>query len=69
MAETDDSSRVWNLVDKIGFCMLSTRSGEHTKARPILLCIWNTITGWVVTLRHGEQLMISRPRWPISIPR
>jgi general stress protein 26 len=35
MAETDDSDRVWSLIDKIGFCMLSTRSGEQIKARPM----------------------------------
>jgi general stress protein 26 len=35
MAEIDDISRVWNLIDKIGFCMLSIRSGEHIKARPM----------------------------------
>ncbi|PZM14378.1 pyridoxamine 5'-phosphate oxidase family protein [Rhizobium tubonense] len=35
MEENDDTERVWNLVDKIGFCMLATRSGEHIKARPM----------------------------------
>jgi general stress protein 26 len=35
MAEIDDISRVWNLIDKIGFCMLSIHSGEHIKARPM----------------------------------
>ncbi|MGO4567593.1 pyridoxamine 5'-phosphate oxidase family protein [Rhizobium sp. 2YAF20] len=35
MVETDDIARIWSLIDKIGFCMLSTRSGEHIKARPM----------------------------------
>jgi general stress protein 26 len=35
MAGTDDITRVWDLIDKIGFCMLSTRSGEQIRARPM----------------------------------
>jgi general stress protein 26 len=35
MADTDDITRAWDLIDKIGFCMLSTRSGETIRARPM----------------------------------
>ncbi|MCB2399406.1 pyridoxamine 5'-phosphate oxidase family protein [Rhizobium ruizarguesonis] len=35
MAEHDDATRVWELIDKIGFCMLTTRSGDDLKARPM----------------------------------
>ncbi len=31
----DDADRVWALMDKIGFCMLSTRDGEDIRARPM----------------------------------
>lgn len=32
---TDDAGRVWKLMDKIGFCMLSTHDGEDIRARPM----------------------------------
>ncbi len=35
VAEHDDATRVWELIDKIGFCMLTTRSGDDLKARPM----------------------------------
>ena len=31
----DDISRVWDLADKIGFCMLTTQSGIDLRARPM----------------------------------
>jgi general stress protein 26 len=31
----DDSSKVWDLAEKIGFCMLTTRSGTDLRARPV----------------------------------
>lgn len=31
----DDTSRVWDLADKIGFCMLTTQSGVDLRARPM----------------------------------
>ena len=30
-----DSSKVWELADKIGFCMLTTQSGLDLRARPM----------------------------------
>lgn len=35
MAEQDDATRVWELIDKIGFCMLTSRSGDDLRARPM----------------------------------
>lgn len=35
MSEQDDIERVWDLIDKIGFCMLATRNGEQLRARPM----------------------------------
>lgn len=35
MTHDDDLDRVWNLMKKIGFCMLSTRDGEDIRARPM----------------------------------
>ena len=30
-----DADRVWKLIEKIGFCMLSTHDGEDIRARPM----------------------------------
>ena len=35
MAADNDIDRVWRLMKKIGFCMLSTRDGEDIRARPM----------------------------------
>lgn len=35
MAHTDDIDRTWTLMQDIGFCMLSTRTGDHIRARPM----------------------------------
>lgn len=32
---SDDTTRVWELIDKIGFCMLTTQSGGVLRARPM----------------------------------
>lgn len=31
----DDESRVWELIDKIGFCMLASRDGDEIRSRPM----------------------------------
>jgi general stress protein 26 len=35
MVSDNDVERVWSLMNKIGFCMLSTRDGEDIRARPM----------------------------------
>lgn len=35
MTETDDTEKVWTLMEKIGFCLLSTHDGEDIRARPM----------------------------------
>ena len=35
MADDSDIDRVWKLIEKIGFCMLSTRDGEDIRSRPM----------------------------------
>ena len=35
MANETDVDRVWSLMDKISFCMLSTRDGEDIRSRPM----------------------------------
>jgi general stress protein 26 len=30
-----DNEKVWDLAEKIGFCMLTTQSGAELKARPM----------------------------------
>lgn len=32
---TNDTDRAWKLMEKIGFCMLSTREGEDIRSRPM----------------------------------
>lgn len=31
----DDNTKVWDLAEKIGFCMLTTQSGRDLRARPM----------------------------------
>ncbi len=33
--DKDDSERVWDLTEKIGFCMLVTKAGADIRARPM----------------------------------
>ncbi|WEX09516.1 pyridoxamine 5'-phosphate oxidase family protein [Chelativorans sp. AA-79] len=35
MAETDKEERVWELIRKIGICMLASRDGDMLRARPM----------------------------------
>ena len=35
MAHEDDVKRVWDLMEKIGFCMLATHDGEEIRSRPM----------------------------------
>ena len=35
MAEYEDASKAWDLIEKIGFCMLTTRTGSDLRARPM----------------------------------
>lgn len=35
MTQHDDTERVWKLMEKIGFCMLSSRDGEDIRSRPM----------------------------------
>jgi general stress protein 26 len=32
---SDETARVWELIDRIGFCMLSTLDGEEIRSRPM----------------------------------
>jgi general stress protein 26 len=34
-SSTDDVGHVWDLMEKIGFCMLSSRDGEEIRSRPM----------------------------------
>ena len=33
--DTDDVTHVWDLMEKIGFCMLASREGEEIRSRPM----------------------------------
>jgi general stress protein 26 len=35
MAEPDKLSRVWDIIEKVGVCMLTTHSAEGLRARPV----------------------------------
>lgn len=34
-SDTDDVTHVWDLMEKIGFCMLASRDGEAIRSRPM----------------------------------
>jgi general stress protein 26 len=33
--DADDQAKVWELIEKIGFCMLTTQTGNDIRARPM----------------------------------
>jgi general stress protein 26 len=35
MTNDDEVARVWRLMEKVGFCMLSTHDGDDIRARPM----------------------------------
>ena len=35
MGDKDNTQRVWDIIDKVGVCMLTTRSGNGLRARPL----------------------------------
>ncbi|MGW9229660.1 pyridoxamine 5'-phosphate oxidase family protein [Pseudorhizobium sp. NPDC055634] len=35
MTNQDDTAKVWDLMDKIGFCMLATHDGRDIRSRPM----------------------------------
>ncbi len=35
MTSHDDTAKVWDLIDKIGFCMLATQDGRDIRSRPM----------------------------------
>jgi general stress protein 26 len=35
MSNQDDTAKVWDLIDKIGFCMLATHDGQDIRSRPM----------------------------------
>lgn len=64
MAEHDDAMRVWELIDKIGFCMLTTRSSDDLRARPMSAYtaqIENAIYFLTDVSSHKDDEIV---RWP-----
>ena len=35
MADTDDVTHVWDMMEKIGFCMFTSLDGEELRSRPM----------------------------------
>lgn len=35
MSDHDETAKVWELIDKIGFCMLATHNGSDIRSRPM----------------------------------
>jgi general stress protein 26 len=57
MAKDDSVQRVWDIIEKVGVCMLTTHSGEGFRARPVEArpdrkagLIW-----FVTDLRSGKE--------------
>jgi general stress protein 26 len=64
MSEQDHLKRVWNIVERVGVCMLTTRSADGLRARPVEPRL-DRDAGliWVVTdLRSGKEHEIETER-------
>lgn len=64
MAEIDDSAHIWDLIEKIGFCMLATQIGRDIRARPMSAYaepVENAIYFLTDVAGHKDDEVI---RWP-----
>lgn len=64
MSEQDHLKRVWNIVERVGVCMLTTHSADGLRARPVEPRL-DRDAGliWVVTdLRSGKEHEIETER-------
>ncbi|TWF43964.1 pyridoxamine 5'-phosphate oxidase family protein [Neorhizobium alkalisoli] len=60
----DDITKVWELVDKIGFCMLTTQSGDDLRARPMSAYaerIENAVYFLTDVASHKDEEIARRP--------
>ncbi|WFU12769.1 pyridoxamine 5'-phosphate oxidase family protein (plasmid) [Rhizobium sp. CB3090] len=64
MTEYDDAAHVWDLIEKIGFCMLTTQSGRDLRARPMAAYaerMENAIYFLTDAASHKDEEIV---RWP-----
>lgn len=62
--DEDDIGKVWDLIDKIGFCMLVTQSASDLRARPMFAYverIENAIYFLTDTAGHKDEEVASHP--------
>jgi general stress protein 26 len=64
MTKADDSTHIWDLIEKIGFCMLTTQIGHDMRARPMAVHaepIENTIYFLTDVASHKDDEIARRP--------
>ncbi|NTH49238.1 pyridoxamine 5'-phosphate oxidase family protein [Agrobacterium rhizogenes] len=64
MIKSDDSTHIWELIEKIGFCMLTTQIGNDMRARPMAVHvepIENTIYFLTDVASHKDDEIVRRP--------
>jgi general stress protein 26 len=66
MAENEDDgiSKVWELVEKIGFCMLTTQTGSDLRARPMSAYaerVENAVYFLTDVSSHKDEEIVLRP--------
>ena len=69
MAHTDDTTKVWDLIDKIGFCMLATETGNDIRARPMAAYLdrdADTIFFLTDVRRHKDNEIEANPNINLS---
>jgi general stress protein 26 len=64
MPERDETARAWDLIDKIGFCMLATQTGRDIRSRPMAAYperIENAIYFLTDVAGHKDEEIALRP--------
>ena len=64
MADSDDTTRVWELMESIGFCMLTSMDGEELRSRPMAATVErdeNRILFLTDAESHKDEEVAARP--------
>ena len=64
MADKDDVTHVWELMEKIGFCMFTSMDGEELRSRPMAAYVERD-ENWILFLTdaesHKDEEVAARP--------
>jgi len=64
MADSDDTTRVWELMESIGFCMFTSMDGEELRSRPMAATVErdeNRILFLTDAESHKDEEVAARP--------